>query len=297
MSLDPQSYLDEYLDFLKLEKGLSQNTLDGYLRDINRFFAFIEREGIEINMVDLGTLERYTSFISKGLSKRSVARALSSVRSFFKFMANQRYIPKNPANLLELPKLPRDLPQVLSLKEVEALLNSPEISTPSGLRDRAMLEVLYASGLRVSELIGLRLLDINLDAGFVRTVGKGSKERVVPIGEIAIEFTREYLEKARPKLLGAKESALLFVTNRGDGFTRQGFWKLVKRYARAAGIIKDISPHTLRHSFASHLLAGGADLRAVQLMLGHSDIGTTQIYTHVTKDHIIEVHKKYHPRP
>lgn len=298
MNFEAERSVEDFLLYLRMEKGLSENTLQAYLNDLNRFLEYIEQLNIgSLGFVKIDHISGYIAHLSKGMSKRSVARNISSLRSFFKFLRSRGRIPQNPTRLLESPRLPKHIPETMSLEEVTALLAAPDISTSQGLRDRAILELMYATGLRISELVQLRLLNLNLDAGFLRTVGKGTKERVVPIGEVAIHWIREYLDRSRPLLLKGKESPFLFVTQRGKAFTRQGVWKLIKAYALKAGIRKEISPHTLRHSFASHLLMGGADLRAVQVMLGHSDIATTQIYTHVTKSHLVEVHKKYHPRP
>jgi integrase/recombinase XerD len=239
----------------------------------------------------------YVSFLAGSLSIRSIARNLSSLKVFYRFLVSDGKIQTNPARLISNPKLPRRLPGVLSGEEVERLLASPVASTSRGLRDRAMLELLYASGLRVSELVGLRIVNINLEAGWVRTIGKGSKERMVPIGSKAQQALKEYLIHSRPSLLRKRSSSCLFVTSRAKPMSRQAFWKIIKRCSKLAGIRKEISPHSLRHSFASHLLEHGADLRSVQIMLGHADISTTQIYTHVTRERLKQIHEKYHPRP
>jgi integrase/recombinase XerD len=222
---------------------------------------------------------------------------LSSLKAFYRFLVTDGKIETNPARLLSNPKLPRRLPGVLSGEEVGRLLAAPNALTSRGLRDRAMLELLYASGLRVSELVGLRIGNIDLEAGWVRTIGKGSKERMVPMGAKAQQSIKEYLAHSRPILLKKRSSSHLFVTSRAKPMSRQAFWKIVKRCSRQVGIKKDLSPHSLRHSFATHLLEHGADLRSVQLMLGHSDISTTQIYTHVTRERLKQIHEKYHPRP
>jgi integrase/recombinase XerD len=219
-----------------------------------------------------------------------------SIRGFYRFLVQEKILPADPAALIDLPKSGLRLPDVLSVDEVKRLLDTPDMTKPAGFRDAAMLEMLYAAGLRVSELIGLKLLDVNLEAGFVRVFGKGSRERVVPIGRYAREKIEAYLASSRPQLLRRATSAYLFVARAGKPMTRQGFWKLLKKYARQAGILKNVTPHSLRHSFASHLLEGGADLRTVQIMLGHVDIATTQIYTHVARDQLKTMHRKYHPR-
>jgi integrase/recombinase XerD len=216
---------------------------------------------------------------------------------FFRFLVSDGKIKGNPARRLEGPKLPQRLPEVLTVHEVEKLLSQPDASTHQGQRDKTMLELLYATGLRVSELVGLRVSNINLEAGYVRTLGKGSKERMIPMGEKALESLRLYLTDGRIGLLKKRSSPYLFINSRGKPLTRQGFWKIIKRYRTMAGIKKDITPHSLRHSFATHLLEGGADLRSVQIMLGHADISTTQVYTHITRDRLKQIHEKYHPRP
>lgn len=297
MTFDTQRILDRFFLYLRMEKGLSENTLEAYSTDINRFLEYLTHQKNSLTEVKVEDLIAYISWLSQGLSKRSVARNVSSLRSFFRFLRQRGFISNNPTRLLDLPRIKRHIPETMTVEEVETLISAPNVDSPLGIRDRAILELMYATGLRISEVVSLRLLNLNLDAGFVRTVGKGTKERVVPMGEVAIHWIREYLEKARPLFLKGGESPFLFVTRRGKPFTRQGVWKIIKFYALKAGIKREITPHTLRHSFASHLLMGGADLRAVQLMLGHADIGTTQIYTHVTRAHLINTHKRFHPRP
>ena len=232
----------------------------------------------------------------EGLSARSRARHLVTLRGFYKFLVQENILQRDPAELIDLPKSSLNLPHALTVDEVKLLLTTPDLNKPNGLRDTAMLELLYAAGLRVSELINLKIQDVNLEAGFVRVFGKGSKERIVPIGYFAIETIENYIKNSRPRLLKHIVSPYLFVARAGKPMTRQGFWKLLKRYAQHAGFIKKITPHSLRHSFASHLLEGGADLRAVQVMLGHVDISTTQIYTHVAREHLKKAHAKFHPR-
>ncbi|MBC2742269.1 MAG: tyrosine recombinase XerD [Desulfosarcina sp.] len=231
-----------------------------------------------------------------GLTARSRARHLVSLRGFFKFLTNEKIIEKNPAKQIDLPKTGLQLPDVLTVADVEALIHTPDRNKPEGLRDAAMLELLYGAGLRVSELILLEMTGINLEAGFVRVFGKGSKERVVPVGRMALTAVQDYLDRSRPLLLKNRSSVYLFVTRRGSAMTRQSFWNLIGRYGRLAKLKKKVTPHSLRHSFATHLLEGGADLRAIQMMLGHADISTTQIYTHVAHRQLVEAHKKYHPR-
>ena len=235
--------------------------------------------------------------LGKEFSARTVARNISAVKGFYRFLVSEGHMEKNPARLVETPRLPRKLPGSLSKGEVDSLLSQPDPGTLLGKRDRAMLEILYATGLRVSELVGLRVLDVNLEAGFLRTMGKGSKERVVPLGGKACDALKDYLAEGRNGLSKGKNPSHLFLNSRGKALTRQGFWKIIKAYGVQAGISKKITPHSIRHSFASHLLEGGADLRSVQVLLGHADISTTQIYTHITRERLKELHEKYHPRP
>jgi len=288
---------DQFVHHLRIEKGLAKNTIESYSRDVARYFDFLEKGNLhplkasQINMMD------YVSSLAGALSIRSIARNLSSLKVFYRFLVSDGKLQINPARLISSPKLPRRLPGVLSSEEVERLLAAPDASSMRGLRDKAMLELLYASGLRVSELVGLKLTSINLEAGWVRTLGKGSKERMVPMGSKAQQSLKEYLAYSRPSLLKKRSSSHLFVTSRAKPMSRQAFWKIIKRCSLLAGIKKEISPHSLRHSFASHLLEHGADLRSVQIMLGHADISTTQIYTHVTRERLKQIHEKYHPRP
>jgi len=289
--------LDQFIAHLRVERGLAENTIQSYSRDLIRFLAFLETRGRDPEKSDHEDVSAFVASLHGRLSSRSAARNLSAVRMFFRFLVSEGRMTTSPARLVEAPKLPRRLPEILSPQEVERLLEQPDPSTPAGSRDRAMLELLYATGLRVSELVGLQLQNVNLEAGFVRMVGKGSKERVVPMGDKAREAVRDYQAEARPALAGRRSPADLFLNARGRGLTRQGFWKIIKRYGRAAGIRASITPHGLRHAFASHLLEGGADLRSLQIMLGHADITTTQIYTHVTRERLKRIHEKHHPRP
>lgn len=290
--------LDLYTNYLVVEKGLSANTLESYTRDLSLFLDALKKFGVSgINEIDDTTILKYLiSLRQKGLGARSRARHLVSVRGFFRFLVHEKIIEHDPSRLVDLPKTGLRLPDVLSSDDVMSLLNTPDSNKATGLRDAAMLELLYAAGLRVSELISLKVMDVNLDAGFVRVLGKGDKERVVPIGTFAKSKIMLFLETGRPALLKNIQSSYLFVARAGKPMTRQGFWKLLKKYAATAGITKKITPHSLRHSFATHLLEGGADLRAVQMMLGHVDISTTQIYTHVARERLKQVHDKYHPR-
>jgi len=288
---------DQFIHHLRVEKGLAKNTIESYSRDLLRYFAFLEKRALLPLKASQIDIMEYVSSLAGSLSIRSIARNLSSLKVFYRFLMSDGKIQTNPARLISNPKLPRRLPGVLSGEEVERLLAAPDAQTTRGMRDRAMLELLYASGLRVSELVGLRVAGINLEAGWVRTLGKGSKERMVPMGSKAQQSLKEYLAYSRPSLLKKRSSSYLFVTSRAKPMSRQAFWKIIKRCTRLAGISKEISPHSLRHSFASHLLEHGADLRSVQIMLGHSDISTTQIYTHVTRERLKQIHEKYHPRP
>ena len=290
--------IDQYLNYLLTEKGLSQTTIDSYSRDLLRYHDFLKLNGIH-NIAKTDTalvLKHMIALRNAGLGARSRARHLVSIRGFYRFLFNEKIIKNDPSRLVDLPKMSLKLPDVLAVDEVSRLLKIPDTSKPLGARDAAMLELLYAAGLRVSELVNLKLRDINLEAGFVRVMGKGSKERVVPIGQHAKAKIEDYIENYRGPALKNKLSPYLFIARAGKPISRQGFWKLLRRYADQARIHKKISPHSLRHSFATHLLEGGADLRAVQVMLGHVDISTTQIYTHVTRKHLQELHQKYHPR-
>lgn len=288
---------DQFINYLRLERGLADNTIQAYSRDLIRLTQFLEKSDLNPLQISRDQISEYAGALRKSLSARSVARNISATKMFFRFLTSEGYIKENPARLLETPRLSRRLPDVLSMAEVERLLAQPDPSTPMGKRDCAMLELLYATGLRVSELVGLKVLSINLEAGHVRTFGKGSKERLVPIGGKAIQAVREYLSNGRFQLLKGANLPYLFLNFRGRPLTRQGFWKIIKKYGREAGIQKEITPHSIRHSFASHLLEAGADLRSVQVMLGHEDISSTQIYTHVTRKRLKELHAKCHPRP
>jgi len=288
----------KFLESLEYEKGLSQNTLESYGADLRDYQMFLEDHSSE-TLIDVtpSTIVGYLMFLRrKGRSTATVARRLASIKSFYRFLLKEGYIDKDPSENLSSPSLERRLPKVLTLAEIERLLDQPDPSTPIGLRDKAILEVLYATGLRVSELTNLDLGDVDLREGFVRCIGKGSKERVVPLGEIAIASTRSYIENGRPTLIFDQKELSLFVNQNGGRMTRQSIWKLVKKYSERARIPKEVTPHTIRHSFATHLLEHGADIRAVQEMLGHADISTTQIYTHVTKDRLKDVYARSHPR-
>jgi len=290
--------LDLYLNYLIVEKGLARKTIEAYSRDVGRFLRFaMEKGASSLSDIDTPTLLKHLIVLrDAGISARSRARSLVALRGFFRFALQENRISQDPSGIVDLPKSAMKLPDVLSVEEIRRILDAPDPKTVRGCRDSAMLELLYAAGLRVSELVFVRLHDVNTEMGLVRVLGKGSKERLVPIGKYARETIGRYLAQARPFLAKGRMSPFLFLGPGGKPLTRQGFWKILKRYALKAGIRKTIKPHTFRHSFASHLLEGGADLRSVQTMLGHADIATTQIYTHVTRDRLKEVHTRFHPR-
>jgi integrase/recombinase XerD len=290
--------LDQFLHYLIVEKGLSKNTIEAYSHGLNRFLNHLReheiQEWVKVTKFDVKVF--LLSLKKQGLSVKTVVRNLAAIRTFFKFLLQEGILEVNPVDELESPKMAKTLPKILSLKEVEQLLEQPNLQTSLGIRDRAMLECLYATGMRVSELIQLPINQVNLEGGYVRLYGKGSKERIVPLGREAIRWVTLYLETTREKLARGRESQSLFISRSGKGISRQRFWKNLKVYGQRAGLRKRITPHLLRHSFASHLLERGADLRSVQMMLGHVDISTTQIYTHVTGERLKKVHQRYHPR-
>ena len=290
--------IDAFCDALWLEDGLAQNTLAAYRRDLAQFAAWLRRERkrelLAAGKVDL--LDYLSHLFARKAKASSASRLLSSLKRFYRHQVREGRLQVDPTLDIDAPKMPRTLPKSLTETDVEALLGAPDTGTPLGLRDRAMLEVLYATGLRVTELVTLRSSQVSVDAGVVRVMGKGSKERLVPLGEIALEWLARYATDARPALLHGRPADDLFVTQQGAGMSRQMFWNLIKRYAAVAGIRTSISPHTLRHAFATHLLNHGADLRVVQMLLGHADVSTTQIYTHVARERLKLLHAQHHPR-
>jgi len=291
--------LDEFCDTVWLEDGLSRNTLESYRRDLSKFSSWLEKQrGASLLETSHADIQGFLAhLVTEQKSKAtSTSRAISSLKRLFRYLLRQNKVSADPTLQIATPKLPRSLPKSLTEQDVELLLNAPDVQAPLGMRDRTMLEVLYASGLRVSELVGLSVAQVSLDMGVTRVMGKGSKERLVPLGEEALDWVKKYLADARPALLQGKVTDALFVTQRGEGMTRQMFWYLIKRHAKHGGLLKPLSPHTLRHAFATHLLNHGADLRVVQLLLGHADISTTQIYTHVARERLKQLHATHHPR-
>lgn len=296
--MEVSAAISSFLTHIRVEKGLSANTVSAYRRDLMKFSDFAQKRNLSLAAVRSDELMDFLATLYRQrLESKSVARHLVSLRNFFRFAQTQELIPEDPSVNLESPKIRRSLPGYLRLEEVERLLAQPDGKTPFGMRDRAMLEVLYSAGLRVSELIGLRVSDLDTKVGCVRCIGKGDKERIVPIGKKALGMVERYLREARPKLLGkATGSPTLFVNRRGGALSRVGVWKILSSYGRRAGLRVALTPHMLRHSFATHLLERGADLRSVQLMLGHADISTTQIYTHVVEERLKQIYKAHHPR-
>lgn len=286
-----------FLNSLRVEKGLSENTIQAYRRDIEKFCAFAAKRGLATRGVQRADVVDFlASLYNSGLDSRSVARHLVTIRNFFRFSLMEGYIDEDPAATVESPKFRRSLPQFLSLEEVERVLCQPDTSTVVGLRDKAMIELMYSCGLRVSELCGVRVADLQIEEGCLRCVGKGDKERVVPVGRRALDTVQAYYRQGRPQLLHGQASPYLFLNQRGAKMDRIAYWRALAKYGRQAGLRKHLKPHMLRHSFATHLLDRGADLRSVQMMLGHSDISTTQIYTHVVEERLKQVYKAHHPR-
>ncbi len=289
--------IDSYLRHLEVSRRLAANSLEAYSRDLGRLAGFAEKQGTPIESLTLSALEGFVrNLMTSGLSPTSTARAVAAVRGYFKFLRLNGAIAANPADDLRSPRTFTALPKFLSIEDVDALLAAPDVTRPLGLRDRALIELLYATGLRVSELVGLRMADVRLSEGFLKALGKGSKERIVPIGDEAANWVSKYLKDARPSLTKKRETPFLFLNARGQRLSRVGFWKGLKAYGVKAGVRGSLSPHVLRHSFATHLLDRGADLRAIQAMLGHADLSTTQIYTHVLEARLRQVYDRFHPR-
>jgi len=296
LTSDDAIELDTFIDHLWLEDGLSKNTLESYRQDLTTFAIWTLAQGKQLLAVDPSDIQQYLAVRFPQSKPRSIGRLIASLRRYYRYCLRESKISVDPTLQIESPKLPRSLPKSLNEDEVLALLNAPNLNEPAGLRDRAMLELLYACGLRVSELVSIKTTEVSVSDAVVRVTGKGSKTRLVPMGEEAADWISRYLREARPEILQKRLSDALFVTNRGDAMTRQAFWYLIKRYALLAGITKHMSPHVLRHAFATHLLNHGADLRVVQMLLGHSDISTTQIYTYVARERLKKLHSQHHPR-
>jgi integrase/recombinase XerD len=293
-----ENLITQFIHYLTVEKGLAKNTLESYRRDLSTYCNYLAEQGhADLNHTNRMHIMGYLlNLKERGRATATVSRNLASIRAFYQFLVRERFIDKDPSINLESPKIEKRLPHVLSVTEVEMLLNGPDVRMPAGQRDKAMLELLYATGIRVSELVSLNITDVNLGMGFIKCLGKGSKERIIPLGRLAISNVQSYIEYSRAILKKRGQQEALFLNHHGRRLSRQGFWKIIKKYAQLARIEKEITPHTLRHSFATHLLENGADLRSVQEMLGHADISTTQIYTHVTRSRLKEVYAKAHPR-
>ena len=295
--------IESYLDHLRVERRLAAHTLDSYDRDLKALARFAAAAGPPLESLDRSALEAFVrQQMASGLSPRSVARAVAAIRGFYRYLVLDRHLERNPAQDLRPPRAWPALPTFLSIEQVDLLLAAPDVSTPRGLRDRAMIEVLYATGMRVSELVGIRAADLHLDADYLTCIGKGNKERLIPMGDEAADWVRRYQREGRPALVTKaratkRSSPRLFVNMRGGALSRVGFWKILKAYGRHAGLPKSLSPHVVRHSFATHLLDRGADLRSIQMMLGHTDLSTTQIYTHVLEARLRTVYDRFHPRP
>ena len=292
-------YLDQFLDYIKVERGLSLNTIESYQRDLNKYFRFLRQKYPNQDFLVLGksaVLSYLVKLHQEKLSGKSIARNLVTIRVFYKFLILHNFINENPAHDIDSPKTWRTLPKVLTLDEVDQLLGQTDLSTKQGIRDRAIMELLYASGLRISELTSLKTQDIQFDMGYLKVLGKGAKERIVPFGDASKSMMQRYLDEVRQGWDPQHQVPIFFLSRQRKKLTRQSVWLMIKKYAMKAALSKNISPHILRHSFATHLLERGADLRAVQMMLGHADISTTQIYTHVDKERLREVYKKFHPR-
>ncbi|MEB7365765.1 site-specific tyrosine recombinase XerD [Staphylococcus borealis] len=293
-----ETIIEEYLKFIQIEKGLSENTIGAYRRDLKKYQIYMQENKIaHIDFIDRQTIQECLGhLIDQGASAKSIARFISTIRSFHQFALREKYAAKDPTVLIETPKYEKKLPDVLDVEEVIQLLETPDLNKNNAYRDRTILELLYATGMRVTELIQIEIDDVNLIMGFVKVFGKGNKERIIPLGDTVIEYLDSYINSVRPQLLKKTVTNVLFLNMHGRPLTRQGIWKLIKQYGLKANINKTLTPHTLRHSFATHLLENGADLRAVQEMLGHSDISTTQLYTHVSKTQIRQMYNQFHPR-
>jgi len=294
--MDKDNQIDGFLNFLKVEKHLSDNTLESYGRDLRNFSEFLTKQKIDLlkNVTETNVLDFLTALRKRGVGSRSISRFLVSVRSLFRFLIREGDLKDDPTGRIEFPRVGERLPKVLNMEQVDSLLDQPDTKTDLGVRDNAMLQLMYATGMRVSELVSMKLNSLNLDGGYIRVFGKGSKERIVPIGAVASKAVLVYIKEVRDKK--RLDNEYLFVGKGGDSLTRQAFWNRIKKYAKKADIKVNVTPHILRHSFATHLLDGGADLRSVQTMLGHSDVSTTQIYTHVSPKHLHDLYKKFHPR-
>ena len=292
-----QVYQEAFIDYLKVEKGLSHNSILSYNQDLKKYFAYLDKKGIkEPSKVTTKDISEFLFVMRSSISVISISRVLSTVKSFHKFLVREKITPTNPAEFIETPRLDKKIPSFLNFEEVSRILKAPNLRNHQGIRDRAILELMYATGLRVSEVSFLKMSDINSELGFIKCKGKGSKERIVPLGKIAKDFVQKYVDEARPKFAGKKPSQYIFLAQGSRRLSRQSIWKAIRKNVFLAGIRKHTSPHTLRHSFATHLLERGADLRSVQEMLGHSSITTTQIYTHINQTRLKEIHTKFHPR-
>ncbi|UCG34841.1 MAG: site-specific tyrosine recombinase XerD [Candidatus Omnitrophota bacterium] len=290
-------FREAFLDYLKIERGLSKNSLLSYELDLKKYLDYLGKKGVtEPARVAREDITDFLFSLRQRITPNSIARTLSTVKNFHRFLVREKITPNDPSHLVETPKLDKKIPSYLTFDEVTRILKAPNLKTVQGLRDRAILELMYAAGLRVSELATLKASDLNLEVGFVKCKGKGSKERIIPMGKIAQQFLEKYLERARPKLVKNKISVYLFLAQGGRTLSRQSIWKMIKATVKKVGIKKKVSPHTLRHSFATHLLERGADLRSVQEMLGHSSITTTQIYTHINQTRLKDIHRRFHPR-
>ena len=298
LEVDELTWIDEFLAYLSCERGLAKNTIESYGRDLSQFEGFVnDTYGIQLEDVSEDIILSYVKFLrDQGKANSSISRSISSIRGFYGFTHHEGLMEDDPATNIASPKQEKVLPQVLTAQEVTTLLEAPATNTPPGIRDKAMLETMYATGMRVSELVSLDLGDIDTHMGYAKCIGKGSKERIIPMGGVACLWVETYLRSARGRMMQGRREKALFVNCRGKRLTRQGFWKIIKGYARKCGISKDVTPHILRHCFATHLLENGADLRSVQEMLGHSDIATTEIYTHLTKGKLKEIYDRTHPR-